>query len=195
MTFEPSEKLRVKFNLWVGLIFLTCIFPFVFLGFIPDLGWTYVCIFLAANALWMIPTFALIPAYYRSIEYELGDEEIIVRQGIITKVIKTVPYRTVTNIEVKRGVLDRWLGIGGIAIHTAGFSAQGGPEVRLSGMEDYERVHQEILAALRRYRTRTAPAVGAEEPPATPEEVPYLLRQILDEIKALRRSTGQGDGS
>ena len=60
MTFKPSEKLRVKFNLWVGLIFLACIFPFVFLGFIPNLGRTYVWIFLAANALWMIPTFALI---------------------------------------------------------------------------------------------------------------------------------------
>jgi len=188
MTFKPSEKLRAKFNLWTGLIFLACIFPFVFLGFIPTLGWTYVWIFLVANAVWMAPTFALIPAYYRSIEYELGDEEVIVRQGIITKAIKTVPYRTMTNIEVKRGLLDRWLGIGGIAIHTAGFSQQGGAEIRLSGLGDHEEVHAELFAALRRYRARTGATLGVEGAPASTEEVPQLLGQILEELKALRRS-------
>ena len=188
MTFKPSEKLRVKFNLWVGLIFITCVFPFVFLGFIRGLGWTYVGIFLAANALWLIPTFALIPVYYRSIEYELGDEEVVVRKGIITKAIKTVPYRTVTNIEVRRGLLDRWLGIGGIAVHTAGYSAQAGPEVWLSGLDDYEGVHAEILSALRRYRARTGATVGVEVVPISEEGVPQLLGHILEELKALRRS-------
>ena len=188
MTFKPSEKLRAKFNLWVGLIFLACIFPFVFLGFIPNLGWTYVWIFLAANALWMIPAFALIPAYYRSIEYELGEEEVVVRKGIITKVIKTVPYRTVTNIEVKRGLFDRWLGIGGIAMHTAGYSQQGGPEARLSGLDDYEEVHTEIFTALRRYRARTEPTAGVEELPTPVDEVPRLLNEILEEIRSLRKS-------
>ena len=193
MTLKPSEKLRVKFNLGVGLVFLIFIFPFVFLGFIPGLGWTYVWIFLAANVLWLILAFALIPAYYRSVEYELGDEEVVVRQGIITKTIKTVPYRTVTNIEVKRGLLDRWLGIGGIAVHTAGYSAQGGPEVKLSGLKDYERVHSEIFAALRRFRATTGPSLGLGEVPVSEDEVPQLLGKILEELRALRESLDHRD--
>ena len=192
-TLRPSKKLLVKLNLSVGLVFLIFIFPFVFLGFIPGLGWTYVCLFLAANVLWLVPTYALLPAYYRSIEYELAAEEIVVRVGIVTKTVKTVPYRTVTNIEVKRGFLDRLLGIGGIAIHTAGYSAQGGPEIRLSGLEDCDGAQSEILAELRRYRAGTGPAIGAEEAPVPEQQAPQLLAQILEELRALRRSLGSRD--
>ncbi len=162
MTAKPSKKLLVKYNLGVGLVFLIFILPFVFLGFIPGLGWTYVWVFLIANVLWLVPTYALLPTYYRSIAYELTAEEIVVRVGIVTKTVKTVPYRTVTNIEVKRGFLDRLLGIGGIAIHTAGYSAQGGPEIRLSGLEDCDGAHSDILAALRRYRAGTGAAMGTQ---------------------------------
>ncbi|HUV94897.1 MAG TPA: PH domain-containing protein [Anaerolineae bacterium] len=192
-TLRPSKKLLVKYNLGVGLVFITCILPFVFLGFIPRLGWTYVWVFLIANVLWLVPTYALLPAYYRSIEYELAPEEIVVRVGIVTKTVKTVPYRTVTNIEVKRGFLDRLLGIGGIAIHTAGYSAQGGPEIRLSGLEDCDGAHSEILAALRRYRSGTGAAIGAEEVPVPEQQVLQLLAQILEELRALRRSLGSRD--
>lgn len=192
-TFKPSEKLQTKFNLWVILIFVLFIFPFIFLGFIPDLGWTYVWIFLVSNALWMAPTFLLIPAYYRSIEYELGDEEVVVRKGIITKSVKTVPYRAVTNVEVTRGPLDRRLGIASIAVHTAGYSSQSGPEVRLSGLEDYEGVHADIFSALRRYRARTGPTGGVEEAPPPQEGIPKLLGEILKELRALRQSLGRQD--
>lgn len=188
---RPSEKLETKYNAYVWLIFFLLVFPFVFLGFIPDLGWTYVWIFVAANVPWIAPALVLIPHYYRSIEYELGEEEIIVRKGIITKTTKTVPYRTVTNISVKRGPLDRWLGMGGIAIHTAGFSQQGGPEAALAGLEDYEGVYEDVFSALRRYRARTGQTVGAEELPEPSEAVAGLLREILGELRALRESLEQ----
>ena len=194
-TLMPSEKLKTKYYLSVLLVFVLLVCPFAFLGLIPRLGWTYVWIFTVANALWLVPTLALVPAYFRSIEYQLGEEEIIVRQGIITKVIKTVPYRTVTNIIVKRGLLDRWLGIGGVAIQTAGFSQQGGPEAMLSGLEEFESVHQHVFDALRRYRARTGPALGVEEQAVPSEELTELLREILAEIKALRNAVEEGGRS
>jgi len=187
-TFRPSPKLARKFRLYVWLIFLLSISPFVFLGFVPKLGWTYVAIFLAANAAWMALAYLLIPPYYRSIEYELGEEEIVARRGILTKTVETVPYRTVTNIALKRGLLDRWLGIGGLLIHTAGYSAQTTAEARLEGLEDYEVVHREVLAALRRYRARTGGAVGAEEARPSEGDSAELLRQILGELKALHKT-------
>mgnify|MGYP001100521330 CR=1 FL=1 len=170
------------------LVFFLTIFPFVFLGFIPGAGWTYVLIFLAANAAWIIIAYLLIPPYFRSITYELGEQEIIVRKGIITKTEKLVPYRMVTNVSVKRGPLDRWFGLGGLEVHTAGYSQQTGPEARLSGLEDYEGVHQELMASLRNYRQEASPSVSAEtgEGMAPEESVSCLLQQILEEIKALR---------
>ena len=58
-----------------------------------------------------------------------GDEQVIVRQGVLTRAVKHVPYRTVTNITVKRGVIDRWLGLGTLDIQTAGMSGNTGAEV------------------------------------------------------------------
>lgn len=185
---RPSPKLAHKFRLYVWIVFLICFFPFVFLGFVPELGWLYVVIFLAANAAWMALAYLLIPPYYRSIEYELGEEEIVARRGILTKTVETVPYRTVTNVALKRGPLDRLLGIGGLLIHTAGYSAQTTAEARLGGLENYEAVHREVLEALRRYRARMGTAIGVTETRPIGEDSSELLRQILDEIKALRRS-------
>ena len=191
--FTPSEKLRTKFYVTVWTVFLLCVFPFVFLGFIPDLGWTYVGIFLAANVVWIVIAYILIPPYYRSISYELGDEEVIVRKGIITKVESIVPYRMVTNVSIKQGLLDRWLGMGGLEIHTAGFSQQVGAEAKLSGLEDYERVHEGLTVALHRYREETGPSGGEAplESPAARSNVSHLLQQILDELRALRAAQEQ----
>jgi len=196
---RPSKQFKTKLNLYVWLGFLVFVFPWVFFGFDPDLGWVYVWSFLGGNALWMVPLLVWIPLYCDSIKYELGDEEIVVHKGVVTRVTKTIPYRTITNIAVKRGPLDRWLGIGGIALHTglgiggialhtAGYSQQGGPEATLVGLEAYDDVHQMIFAALRRYRARADQAVGTEERPEGSESVGVLLEKILGELRALRRT-------
>ena len=183
--FKPSGKLQAKHVLYVWLIFASCILPFILFGFIPDLGWAYVVLFLIANAVWIAPALLLIPLYYRSISYELGDEEVVVRKGILTKTVQTVPYRTVTNVDMKRGILDRAFGLGSLHIHTAGYSAQQtSAEARLSGLEDYDAVAQELLTALRRYRVRTGPSIGAEEVTETASER-VLLGRILEELRAV----------
>ncbi len=191
-SFMPSPKLKTKYNFWVLIVFL-CILPFILFGLLPEAGWLYVVIFLAANALWMVIALVLIPPYYRSIRYTLGEEEIIVHKGILTKTVQTVPYRTVTNISLHRGPLDRWLGLGSISVETAGRSQEQGPEIKLSGLADYEGVHQQILTALRRYRARTGAAVGAEQAKEATDEVPALLRQIIAELQALREAITEED--
>jgi membrane protein YdbS with pleckstrin-like domain len=183
ITLRPSNKYPVKLYLTVLLIFAFLVFPWVFLGFIPDLGWVYVLIFMIVNALWLIPTLILIPPYCRSIVYELGDEELLVRKGIITRSEKTVPYRMITNTDLKRGPLDRALGIGGIAIQTAGYSQQTSPEAKLAGLDDYAGTQRQLQAVLRRYRALTG-AREAEGPAAGSEA---LLGQILEELRALRQ--------
>ncbi|MBC7237534.1 MAG: PH domain-containing protein [Chloroflexi bacterium] len=149
-------------------------------------------IYTLANLLWIVPMMVLIPFYYRSIEYEMGEEEVIVRRGIITKTETTVPYRTVTNIDIKRGPLDRLLALGGLKIHTAGYSQQVAAEASLSGLSEYEQIYEALRSALRRYRARTGQTVGAEEVPAAEEgvgaDVRHLLADILQELRALRRA-------
>jgi membrane protein YdbS with pleckstrin-like domain len=197
---RPDQKLLLKFYLILAIVVALCDLPLVLLVLIPGWGLTYLAIYLLVNALWLVPTVALLPPYFRSIEYELGEEEIVVRRGIITKSETTVPYRTVTNIATKRGPLDRLLSLGSLQIHTAGFSQNASPEATLSGLADYAEAHSQIFAALRRYRARTGATVGAEESTlgegAAPiaAEVAALLRELLDEVRVVRRALDERRG-
>ena len=190
---RPSEKLKTKHTFYVWIIFLLFMFPFVFLGFVPELGWTFVLIYLLANAFWIAIALVLIPPYYRSISYELGDEEIVVRKGIITHTVQTVPYRTVTNLEVKRGPLDRMLGLGGVAVHTAGYSQQSTAEASLVGLDDHDQVAERIYAALRRYRAQVPEGAGAgAEGVAGESDIQGSLDDILATLRSIDASLASG---
>ena len=188
-TIRPHEKLKAKYRINTLLIFFFLVFPFVFLGLIPELGWWYVLIFMAANMLWFIPVLILVSAYYRSLEYELLENEVVVHKGIITKTVGTVPYNMITNIAVKRGPVDRLLGLGGLELHTAGYSGQNsGPEAKLVGLTDYKALQEKILSAVREHRA------GALRPGTEDVEglegasAKDLLARILEELQALRES-------
>jgi membrane protein YdbS with pleckstrin-like domain len=194
LTLKPSPKFKIKLYLTYILIYLFLVFPWILLGLIPDLGAVYVVVFILASLIWLVPTAALIPAYVRSISYELREEELVVRKGIITRTTKVVPYRMITNTELKRGPLDRALGIGGIAVQTAGYSQTGGPEAKLAALEGYEAADNEILEAVRRYKAERL-GVGeakAAGPEAAPSET--VLGEILAELRAVRELLEKRDG-
>lgn len=128
----------------------------------------------------------LIPPYFRSMSYELSDKEIIVRKGIATKVVKTVPYRTITNIVEARDLIDRyWVDLGSIRIQTAGMSGSSGYEASLDGLDDWEKVNAEIQDRLRSFRGAMSPTAAEDEAPAGGETI---LADILAELKAIRKS-------
>ncbi|HHX65927.1 MAG TPA: PH domain-containing protein [Chloroflexi bacterium] len=190
-TIRPNKNLIAKYFGWLALV-LVFTLPWVLIGFAPGVGWPFVVFYLLAHMVVVAIAAILIPMYYRSLSYELTDEEVIVRKGIWTRTVQTVPYRTVTNVEVKRGPLDRMLGLASIDVHTAGYSQQTGSEAHLVGLADFESVEAELLAALRRYRARTGAAIGAEE---LPEAVTSpsgagsaVLDEILSELRAIRRN-------
>jgi len=186
--YRPGDKYVTKVLIFVMLIFVFGILPFALFGLIPEAGWAYVFIFLRANLLWLIPTLVLIPVYCRTISYELAEDEVIVRKGLMTRTVKRVPYRMVTNLEIRRGLLDRWLGLGSVALHTAGYSQQTGAEGNLVGLATYDEVHERIVSAMHMQDTQQA-VVDAEhkahlEPRSKAETA--ILVEILHEIRALR---------
>lgn len=103
--------------------------------------------------------------------------------GVITRSVKHVPFRTVTNLEVKRDPLDRLLGIGTLKIQTAGMSGQSGAEESLVGLPNYQAVYEQVAAALRRFRGSMAPTQAEVE--AEPDGA-ELLPAILGELRAIR---------
>ncbi len=183
---QPSEKLAPKMNLSVLLWFTVLVLPWALLALIPDMPPAYIWIFVVVNALWLIPTLVLVPLYCRSISYEFGETELVVRRGIITRSEDTIPYHMITNIVVRRGPLDRWLGMGSLHVHTAGFSQQQGAEAKLVGLVDFEAVRDTILEAARRSHAGTQP-LAAEMPAADAKaNLAEIGNAILAELQAVR---------
>jgi putative membrane protein len=136
---------------------------------------------------WWVPTMFLLGPYYRSLRYEIQDDEVIVHAGIWTQSVKHVPYRTVTNLTVKRDILDRWLGLGTLNIQTAGMSGQKGAEERLVGMIGVQDTYDAVAEELRRFRGGMAPTqADVEDAPLT--HPPDLLESILTEVRAIREA-------
>ncbi|MHA2169165.1 MAG: PH domain-containing protein [Candidatus Kariarchaeaceae archaeon] len=86
--------------------------------------------------------------YYSTIWYQITDTEVVVHKGIITKTQKIVPYRTITNVEIKRGIFDRMFNIGTVDIHTAG-SSRLGAEEGMVGIVDTEEIKETVLERIR----------------------------------------------
>jgi membrane protein YdbS with pleckstrin-like domain len=142
----------------------------------------------ALNGLWWLPLMLWSGPFYRSLSYEIGDEQVIVRQGVLTRAVKHVPYRTVTNVTVKRGLLDRWLGLGTLEIQTAGISGTHQAEQSLTGLADPDEVYELVAVRLRRYRGAMAPTQAGVEAPGSADEI---LAALLAEVRAIREKLDQ----
>ncbi|MBE0697330.1 MAG: PH domain-containing protein [Anaerolineaceae bacterium] len=143
------------------------------------------------DALWYIPGMILVVPYCNSLKYEIHEDEVIVNAGVITKSVKHVPFRTITNISIRRGVLDRMLGLGSLHIQTAGASdSSGKPEESLVGMENVQEVYELVATELRRFRSGMTPT-AAEANDATLAGDQETLAAILEEVKAIRKQVGK----
>jgi membrane protein YdbS with pleckstrin-like domain len=192
--FKPSSqfltKLRVLLTLIAGSILLGGLVLGVALSFDQDVGigggLLTIAITAALDVLWWAPGMLVTGPYYRSLSYEIQDDEVIMRVGIWTRSVKHVPYRTVTNITVRRGILDRLFGLGTLNIQTAGMSGTTGAEENLEGLDNVQEVYDLVATELRRFRGSMAPTAAEVE--GEPVTAPETLNAILTEIRAIRQS-------
>ena len=149
----------------------------------PEDAWGVIVIFVLGNLVWYVPGLLLTVPYYRSLKYEIQDDEVIVHVGIWTKSVKHVPYRTVTNLKVNRDIFDRWFfGLGSLNVQTAGMSGTSGAEEGLVGLPNHQEVYELVRDRIRRYRGAMSPtAAGEEDSQSEP-----ALAAILTEVRAIR---------
>lgn len=195
-TYQPKRELLTKNLIGVILFFLLVwVCTWVPMYFImmeegpqdylrASLFWSTV-----GNLVWALPLFFGQWPVFKRYRYELLDDEIVVHSGWIVQKVRHVPYRMVTNIEIRRGLLDRWLGIGNLSIDTAGNSDPNArPEAQLFGLADIDSVYEEVAGCLRafdeaqqrqpweRNRRPVTEAMDAEED---------VLQAILSELKTI----------
>ena len=193
-TFKPNHRYLIKMVVGIAIAGLLAIGGTMGFGLlIPDRDATIIfgLFALAETVVWILALILAGP-YYRSLSYEVQDDEVIVRVGIITQSVKHVPYRTVTNITVKRDVLDRWFfGLGSLHIQTAGMSGQSGAEEKLVGLPNVQEVYEMVVTELRRFRGGMAPTAAEVELEA--QAAPgQTLAAILEELRAIRKDLAKG---
>ncbi len=184
------RKLWVTYTIIALLTVLTGYFFGLLVGIDEGPGVTIeITIYTALIAgLFWITAVILSVFYARSLSYEIQDDEVILRVGIVTKSVKHVPFRTVTNISIKRGILDRFMfDIGTLNIQTAGMSGTAGAEQSLVGLEDVHGVYDDVVKKLHAFRGAMSPMTAEEdtESRAVPDNV---MNEMLEELRAIRRS-------
>jgi len=145
-------------------------------------------IYLLISLALIIPIALLIVFYVRSIEFHIEKTEIIVKKGIINKMEKHIPFRTITNVSSRYGVYDRILGIGTVQIETAGKSGQhSGPEAKIEGISNFFEVRDIILNQLRKFRSSYATTTEIEQPSfgSYPPEGQYF-KDLLFELREIK---------
>lgn len=57
---------------------------------------------------------------YRIWRFELQDDALVLRRGVLTRVETAVPYVRVQHIDTQRGPIDRLVGLSSVVVYTAG---------------------------------------------------------------------------
>ena len=199
---RPSRNLLWKNYLLYILIFIiftaTLLIIFALFGFwlgseLPDpqrtvlyeaffwMGVIYMAIWFGITIAYLIG----MRLYVKSMLFIVHGHEIVVHKGIINKSEKHVPYRTVTNINMKTGPFDRLFGIGTIEIQTAGgkgYSLDETAEEKLEGIKVYREVRDYILTQLRQFQAAYGTVITKEEE-APIQSIPDQMLLELKEIK------------
>ena len=185
--FMPNHKYQLKMFLVITLIgFLILVGMGIFSGLIslddPRAGFVIFTITIVGVSIyWVVAMLFSIP-YFRSLRYEILKDEVIVNVGVVTHSVKHVPFRTVTNITVKRDIFDRWFfNLGTLSIQTAGMSGQTGAEENLVGLDNVQEVYELVVAELRRFRGGMAPTTVQDD------DSPDGFEALLIEVQAIRK--------
>ena len=100
--------------------------------------------------------------YWKNYSFELLDDKIVVKRGIIGKRKVSIPYDRVQNVNVVQGVYERMFGVSNIQIETAGgsgprggggYGARGFAEGTIQGLRDPAPMERFILEKAKEFKT------------------------------------------
>ena len=136
---------------------------------------------LTINLAWLIPSLILMHSTYRSLFYEIHEDEVVMHAGVITRRATHVPFRMITNLEIRRGPFDRLFKLGTINIQTAGSIEYTVATENLVGLRNFKEIYDHLTSAIK--RTLTCSHQKVEYPIPIDHE---MLKSLLEEMKKIR---------
>jgi len=183
--FKPSRAIitwfSTNFILLMGFLIVVVLVPLVYY---EEISWDFFNGALVIIAVAIVLFYIWARLYYDSMWYELHDDEMRWKRGVIFRRTGIVPYNRVTNIDIKQGPVMRPLGISTVSIQTAGYSGKGVPEISIEGIVHAEELRELIRTMVRVCSGGDGTGSGGTVTPQTMK--PADLQQVLEELKAVR---------
>lgn len=194
LIFKPHSSFHIKRNI-IALFMTAIIFGgTILLSYIEDeyemdktFWYISAVIFPTTLIIWIIFNFL----YIRRISYEIGDNEIINRRGILQKKVIVVPFQAITNLSTFRDPIDRIFRLGSIRVQTAGYSGEKYPEMRIQGIVNFVEIYDKLMFSMKRIARISAlkeiDKISDDEIPKSSLEIRRAILQEFIEIKKLLR--------
>jgi membrane protein YdbS with pleckstrin-like domain len=71
------------------------------------------------------------PLQYQSWGFRLGEADLYVRRGVLSRTTSVIPHRRIQHVDTRRDLLERWLGLARLVVYTAGIR---GAEITIPGI-------------------------------------------------------------
>jgi membrane protein YdbS with pleckstrin-like domain len=189
MEFKPSRKVNGLYALINFLLFLLyCVVPVVFLQAIKQHPrhlydiWSFVIGVLGLIVFILIQLY--LPAYVRTLKYELSSEDLRVQGGLFWRRKKVIPFHKITNLNTLQGPFERRFGLGHLNVQTAGHGANTSPEGKLVGLEDFDAIKEEVMAKVRLVKSEAT--MLEDKPPARSQQ--ELLKEMLQVLSRIEKN-------
>jgi membrane protein YdbS with pleckstrin-like domain len=124
--------------------------------------------------------------YYKSIFFELKDDEVTWKRGVWFRQTGIVPYDRITNIDIYQGPLMRLLGFSLIKLQTAGYSGQAKAEITMEGIVEAEELRETIRSMIRETRKVTGPGDGTTGAMPTGQVSTVVPSGLAEDVRAIR---------
>ena len=119
---------------------------------------------------------------YATLRYRFDDEGVWMAWGVLFKREINLAYRRIQDINVTRGLIQRWLGLASVSVQTASGSAT--PEMTIEGVLQADALRDFLYAKMRGAKGQDTTDENAAD--VGPDEVLTLLTEIRDGVGALR---------
>jgi len=124
--------------------------------------------------------------YYKSIFFELKDDEVTWKRGLWFRQTGIVPYDRITNIDIYQGPLMRLLGFSLIKLQTAGYSGQAKAEITMEGIVEAEELRETVRSMIRETRRATGAGDGTTGAVVTGQVATAIPSGLAEDVRAIR---------
>jgi len=189
MEIKPSPRLKSLYTLTSFILFLIyCALPVIVLQIVKQHPrhlydfWSLIIALLGLIVVILIQLY--LPAYIKTLRYELSSDDLRLEGGIFWKRRKVIPFHKITNLNTLQGPFERCFGLGHLNVQTAGHGANTGPEGKLVGLENFDTIKEDVMQKVRLVKSE---ATSTEDRPRerTQHE---LLKEMLEVLSRIEKN-------